>query len=150
MFIFYRRFACDCRAHFYVIKNAGGDVNNGEKNLIPFSERTEDEQRKIRQKGGKASGKSRREKRDIKKAMETLLKATVNDDDVKAVVSKMFGMSPGEVTWLDSCVAGTVREAVNGNVKAMHEIRDIMGETSMEESGGVQIVITPRGSEDED
>lgn len=125
-------------------------MNSGEKNLVPLSERTKDEQRKICQKGGKASGKSRREKRDIKKAMETLLKATVNDDDVKAVVSKMFGMSPGEVTWLDSCVAGTVREAVNGNVKAMHEIRDIMGETSNEEESGVQIVIAPRGGNDED
>jgi hypothetical protein len=45
----------------------------------------------------------------------------------------MFGMKADEVTWLDSCVAGTVREAVKGSVKAMHEIRDIMGETSDED-----------------
>lgn len=125
-------------------------MNSGEKNLIPFSERTENEQREIRQKGGKASGKVRREKRDIKKAMQALLDSNVKNSQIANSVAQMFGMKADEVTWLDSCVAGTVREAVKGNVKAMHEIRDIMGETSNEEESGVQIVIAPRGRNDED
>ena len=37
------------------------------ENLIPFNERTEEEQRKIQRKGGIASGKARREKADLKK-----------------------------------------------------------------------------------
>lgn len=125
-------------------------MNSGEKNLIPFSERTENEQREIRQKGGKASGKVRREKRDIKKAMETLLNAKVANPKIAENIAEMFGIKPETVTWLDGCVAGTVREAVGGNVKAMHEIRDIMGETNDEEESSVQIVIAPRGGNDED
>lgn len=108
-------------------------MNSGEKNLIPFSERSVDEARKYGSKGGKASGKVRREKRDIKKAMETLLNAKVTNPRIAENIAEMFGIKPETVTWLDGCVAGTVREAVGGNVKAMHEIRDIMGETNDED-----------------
>lgn len=130
-------------------KNAGGGVAN-EKNLIPIAERSPNEAREMGRKGGKASGKVRREKRDIKKAMEELLKSGVNNPKIAQSVAEMFGVKPETVTWLDGCVAGTVREAVKGNVKAMHEIRDIMGETSNEEESGVQIVIAPRGGNNED
>ena len=44
-----------------------------EENLIPFEERTESEQREIRSKGGIASGKSRRHKRDLRKTAAWLL-----------------------------------------------------------------------------
>ena len=40
---------------------------NGHENLIPFDKRSEAEQREIRQKGGIASGKARREKADFKR-----------------------------------------------------------------------------------
>lgn len=49
----------------------------GEDNLIPFHERTEEEQREIRRKGGIASGKARRRKSNIKKALEAVLSMTV-------------------------------------------------------------------------
>ncbi len=121
------------------------------KNLKPFtSEQSHEEAVKNGKKGGKASGKVRREKRDIKKAMETLLNAKVANPEIAESIAEMFGIKPETVTWLDGCVAGTVREAVGGNVKAMHEIRDIMGETSNEEESGVQIVIAPRGGNNED
>lgn len=149
MFVFCQCFASGCRAHFYPTKNAGGDVAN-EKNLIPIAERSPNEAREMGRKGGKASGKVRREKRDIKKAMETLLNAKVANPEIAENIAEMFGIKPETVTWLDGCVAGTVREAVGGNVKAMHEIRDIMGETNDEEESGVQIVIAPRGGNNED
>ena len=50
-----------------------------EKNLIPFTERTESEQREITQKGGVQSGKVRREK----KAMRELLNAYFTDSAQK-------------------------------------------------------------------
>ena len=49
-----------------------------EDNLIPFTKRTEEEQRKIARNGGIASGKARREKADMRKLMQAAL-----DDDVK-------------------------------------------------------------------
>lgn len=46
---------------------------DGTKNLIPFSERTEKEQREIRTKGGIASGEARRAKRDMRERMKMML-----------------------------------------------------------------------------
>lgn len=53
------------------------------ENLIPFDQRTEDEQREIRKKGGQASGAARRKKRDMKKLLEMFLDDTIKDKDGK-------------------------------------------------------------------
>ena len=45
----------------------------GEENLIPLNKRTKEEQRRITTMGGVASGKARRKKADMKKAMELVL-----------------------------------------------------------------------------
>ena len=47
--------------------------NKGHENLIPFDERTEEEQRRIAKKGGKASGEARRRKRDMRELMKLML-----------------------------------------------------------------------------
>ena len=52
-----------------------------EKNLIPFTERTESEAREISAKGGKKSGETRRRKRTMKQVMETLLEKRANTPD---------------------------------------------------------------------
>lgn len=52
----------------------------GTKNLIPFSERTEEEQREIRSKGGKASGAARRAKANLRQAIETVLSAKLSNE----------------------------------------------------------------------
>ncbi|MFR1359072.1 MAG: hypothetical protein ACLSBB_17925 [Ruthenibacterium lactatiformans] len=46
---------------------------SNEKNLVPFTERTESEQRAIQQKGGIASGAARRRKRSLKEAADVYL-----------------------------------------------------------------------------
>ena len=46
---------------------------SNEKNLIPFNERTESEQREIAQKGGIASGAARRRKRSMRQAADYYL-----------------------------------------------------------------------------
>ena len=50
-----------------------------DENLKPFDQRTEKEQREIRQKGGRASGKARREKADLRKAAQAVLTGTYKD-----------------------------------------------------------------------
>ena len=50
-----------------------------EENLIPFSERTESEQRQIAQKGGIASGAARRRKRSMKEAADYYLSLPETD-----------------------------------------------------------------------
>lgn len=46
---------------------------NGIDNLVPQSERTKDEQRKIARMGGIASGEARRAKRDMRERMKLML-----------------------------------------------------------------------------
>ena len=60
-----------------------------EQNLIPFDKRTEKEKREITQKGGIASGKARREKRDRHKRIQELFALAVNDPKLKANLEKM-------------------------------------------------------------
>ena len=57
-------------------------ARNGEKNLIPCSERTKEEAREIGRKGGIASGKARREKADLRKLMEMMMSEKVPDSDM--------------------------------------------------------------------
>ena len=52
-----------------------------DENLKPFSERTESEKREITRKGGIASGKARRKKADIKKALQFILDETYIDEN---------------------------------------------------------------------
>ena len=60
-----------------------------EGNLIPFNKRTEEEQRRITQKGGIASGKARREKRDRHKRIQELFALAVKDPKLKQNLEKM-------------------------------------------------------------
>ena len=62
----------------YPDNERGGDVSN-EKNLIPFNERTESEQREIAQKGGIASGAARRRKRSMRQAADYYLSLPETD-----------------------------------------------------------------------
>lgn len=48
-----------------------------DENLIPFSERTESEQREIAQKGGMASGKARKEKADMRRLLAMMLEENI-------------------------------------------------------------------------
>ena len=54
-------------------------MRKGQENLIPFSERTEDEQREIRKSGGKASGVARRRKADLRRMAQDILDGTYTD-----------------------------------------------------------------------
>lgn len=54
----------------------------GYENLIPQSKRTKDEQREIARKGGKASGKARREKKTAREYAIAVLEGYVKDKDI--------------------------------------------------------------------
>lgn len=55
----------------------------GHENLIPFSERTEDEQRELQKRGGKASGVARRRKADLRRMAQEILDGTYTDKNGK-------------------------------------------------------------------
>lgn len=83
-----------------------------EENLIPFNERTEEEQREIARKGGIASGESRRKRKTLKE--ELLILLSQNDTQEKISLS-------------------LIKQAIEGNTKAFEIIRDTVGEKPKEE-----------------
>lgn len=99
-----------------------------DKNLVPFTERTESEQREIRKAGGRKSGESRRRKKALKSLMNDLLSSDiVNDDIYNSTVDMGFGTDP---TYGAAVVAAMVRQAALGDTKAFNAIVDLIGEGS--------------------
>lgn len=91
---------------------------DGTENLKPMNQRSKDEARKLGSKGGKASGKARRKKADLKKAMETLLALDVTDKNIKKQLEDM-GMDGSNEALL---AFATFQQAVKGNQKATENI----------------------------
>ena len=85
-------------------------------NLIPFDKRTKSEARELGKKGGKASGKARRERKQLKEELIALLQALVPDED------------GGTKTAQERISLSLIEEATKGNVKAFEVIRDTIGE----------------------
>lgn len=52
-----------------------------EQNLIPLSQRTKEEQREIQSKGGKASGEVRRQRQQLREAIQGILDSTYKVTD---------------------------------------------------------------------
>ncbi len=94
----------------------GGDMND--KNLIPFNERSESESRELGSKGGIASGKARREKKQLQEALKKLLKGKYDVDGEKLNGYDAMAMSMIKV------VLGKGK----GAVMAFNSIRDTIGE----------------------
>lgn len=105
-----------------------------EQNLIPNSERTPSEVRKNARKGGLKSGESRRRKRDLKAKMKALLELPVNGGKHKEVLEEMGVEELDNATLM---LVGLFHAAVGGDVSAVKEIRNIIGDerrTSLEKA----------------
>lgn len=99
-----------------------------DKNLVPFTERSESEVREINSRGGKKSGETRRRKKALKSLMNDLLSSDiVNDDIYNSTVDMGFGTDP---TYGAAVVAAMVRQAALGDTKAFNAIVDLIGEGS--------------------
>ena len=91
-----------------------------EQNLNPFGTLTEDEQREISSKGGKASGEARRKKKLLRECLEILLEKEMTD-------------KKGEtMTGAEALSAKLFKEAMKGNVKAFEVLRDTAGQKPVE------------------
>ena len=84
-----------------------------ESNLIPFNERTKDEQREIARSGGIASGEARRKRRDLREALQSLL-----DGQTVRYGEQMQGV--------DALAAAIFDKALEGDVRAFAQIRDTL------------------------
>lgn len=99
---------------------------NGQ-NLIPNSERSPEELRRITSAGGRASGVSRRRKRDLREAAELYLSLPVTDKRQLTKLSKA-GVETEDADNQMAIVAGLAMKAMRGDAKAAKVLFDLLPE----------------------
>ena len=103
-----------------------------EKNLIPFNERTESEQRQIAQKGGIASGAARRRKRSMRQAADYYLSLPETDRRrVNAMLRDQI--EPEDMDNQMAVVVGITEQAKRGNPQAANVLLKMLGEEAVQE-----------------
>ena len=101
-------------------------ANDGIKNLIPVQ--SEEEAREKGRKGGIASGKARREKRDRKQMASDLLDLTMQGAGVEKI-KKFFGMKDIELNAYQVTVLSCLMKAMQkGDANALEKLLKIAGE----------------------
>ena len=96
-----------------------------DKNLIPFSERTESEQREIRSKGGKQSAKNRREQKSYREMAKAMLSATITDENILNEL-QAYGLSETDVKAYT--LLGMIKASGNGSHNAFDRLMMLLGE----------------------
>ena len=92
-----------------------------EQNLTPFtSEQSRDEAVKNGRKGGIASGEARRNKRDIRMALEALLEKEYKDK------------SGNVMTGVEAIALKQMEKAMKGDTRAFEVVRDTVGQKPVE------------------
>lgn len=109
--------------------------------LQDISKLPPDEAREIRSRGGKAAGAAKREKASLKKCMQTLLDMPVQDKKTMKMLSDM-GFDARQLTYRVLISIGILRSAAMGNVSALHEIRDLIGEIDKVNTDDLDLNIT--------
>ena len=103
-------------------------ANDGIDNLIPMTELTEEEQRKMARKGGIASGKARRAKRDRKQMASDLLDLTMQGAGVDKI-KKFFSIKGVELNAYQVTVLSCLMKAMQkGDANALEKLLKIAGE----------------------
>lgn len=98
-----------------------------EKNLIPNSERTPEELRRITSAGGRASGVSRRRKKSLREAADLYLSLPVSDRKKWNKIARE-GVDPEDIDNQMAMIIGLTQAAMRGDAKAAKIVVDLIGE----------------------
>ena len=112
-----------------------------EKNLIPMDQRSKSEARDLGQKGGIASGISRRRKRSLKEAADLYLSLPVSDRKMWNKISRR-GVDPEDIDNHMAMIIGLTMAATAGNAKAAKVIVDLLGEDAHSEEASVHPLVS--------
>ena len=112
-----------------------------EKNLIPMDQRSKSEARELGQKGGIASGVSRRRKRSLKEAADLYLSLPVSDRRVWNKIARR-GVDPEDIDNQMAMVIGLTMAATAGDAKAAKVIVDLLGEDAHSEEAAVHPLVS--------
>lgn len=96
-----------------------------EKNLIQNSNRSRAEVEKIQSNGGKASGETRRRKRDMKQKMKALLELPAAANDREQL--EAIGIDPDDMDNEMVLVLTMFLNAAQGDTKAFDRVMQILG-----------------------
>ena len=100
---------------------------DGRANLIPFNKLSEEEQKEIRSKGGKASGEARRKKRDMREVAKAILEHAMNEAQIDEVLGNSKELLDGDKSVMAVLTARMVQEAGKGSYKHYETLRDTAG-----------------------
>lgn len=98
------------------------------EDLIPFTERSEDEVKEVNRRGGINSGAVRRKKAAMKDYVQFILgmKRKVSEKTLEQL--KEMGVTEDEVTGQTLALMKIMDKAIAGDIKAMEFLRDTAGE----------------------
>lgn len=99
-----------------------------EKNLIPFDERTESEQREIARQGGIASGIARREKKTVQKILNDFLETSAKDNPQIAKLAAKMGLQGDESIKDLFTIVCTLNTLKSGKLSDLETLSKLLGE----------------------
>ena len=112
----------------------------GEENLRPFDTLSEEEQRVIRQKGGIASGKARKKKKQLKDLANIILDNNIRDEQVvKNMQEKFPELNMDDITYGLILLLKQYEKAKDGDAKAFELLRDTSGQKPVEKQEVVNL-----------
>ena len=104
------------------------------KDLIPFNQRTEEEQKKIASLGGKKSGQVRREQKTYRDMAKAMLSATITDKNILNEL-KAYGLSETDVKAYT--LLGMIKASGNGSHNAFDRLMELIGEKEQNQNENV-------------
>lgn len=122
---------------------------SNEKNLIPMSERSKSEAREIGSKGGKASGAARRAKRTMREYADLLLALPVSDRRKWNKLARA-GIPPEGCDNKMLVVFALMQQAQAGDVPAVKELRNLIGEDDANASDTGQLEDLIKGLQEDE
>ena len=105
-----------------------------QKDLIPFNQRTEEEQKKIASMGGKKSGEVRREQKTYRDMAKAMLSATITDKKILNEL-KAYGLSETDVKAYT--LLGMIKASGNGSHNAFDRLMELIGEKEQNQNENV-------------
>ena len=106
-------------------------------NLVPQSERTKEEQRRIARMGGIASGEARRRKKSMRESVIAILSTPMQKGDVDEITT-LRDAGKLNLTGQDAIIMAQAIKAVKGDTKAAEFLRDTAGEKPVERFAEVE------------
>ena len=119
---------------------------DGRKNLIPTSQLTETERKELARKGGLASARARRKKKDLQDMLSTLLATPATPEMVEKASALGIDASDADTLYDALCVA-LFGKALSGDAYAFQLIRDSAGDKPTDRSETSVSIMTDKDKE---